>query len=132
MIYRSDKEAAAAMAVWQKRLRLQDWNITVRVHRRNKMPGGGGNVGHFSCSNIYRQADISLLDSVDFQDTDADRDTNMEDTLVHELLHLVLHDCGIDAKDCDNNLTAAGIGEERAIDALAAAFAALIHRKGKR
>lgn len=123
------KTARKALAYWQKQLRLQDWNITVKVARRSDMATNA--YGEVSPSRIYRQADIALRDPTDFADDDGPRERDMEDSLVHELLHVVLKDCRIDARDDDGNLTSEGIAEERAIDALAAAIVGLHRKKGK-
>lgn len=122
------KTAQTALAFWQKRLRLQDWNITVAVVRKSELSTGC--YGEVGVNLIYRQAEISLMDPIDFEESDGERERDMEDSLVHELLHCVLKDCRIDTRDSNRKLTAAGIAEERAIDALAGALVGL-HRKGR-
>lgn len=123
------KTAQKALVYWQKRLRLQDWTLTVAVVRKSELSTGC--YGEVSISRIYRQADIALMDPVDFEASDSERERDMEDSLVHELLHCVLKDCRIHTRDDNHTLTSAGIGEERAIDALAGALVDL-HRKGKK
>lgn len=119
------KTAQKALAFWQKQLRVQDWNITVTVVRKSEVEGGYAEV---ETSYAYRSAKIRLVDPVDFEDSDGERERDMEDSLVHELLHIVLKDCRIHSKDDHGNLTNTGVAEERAIDALAGALVAL-HRK---
>lgn len=125
------KTAQTALAFWQKKLRLQDWNITVHVSRQRHMPSPDEyNCAEVCADGTFKRATITLLDSVDFTDSDTDTDADMEDSLVHELLHLVLKDCRIRAVDNNGLLTAEGIAEERAVAALAAAFVGL-HRKDR-
>lgn len=120
--------AKTALEYWQKRLRLQDWDLTLEIVRKSKITTG--EFAEVEWSRIYRNAEIKLLDPVDFEEADTARQKDMEDSLVHELLHLVLRDCRINSRDDKDKLTAQGIAEERAIDALSCALVSL-HREGK-
>jgi hypothetical protein len=103
---------------WQRRLRLQDWDVTTRIARFDEIEG----VGVTSVSSRYRHAEIKIL-----SETDVDRRVaawpgrchavDWEVTLVHELLHLHFHDVG-EPKDG----TAEEIALERAVDAIAIAL----------
>lgn len=89
MIFNTDEEAQARCAYWQKILRLQDWHIDTKIKRRSEMPGAN------ACGNIRvyqdgRYAILRLLHPQDFQPGDADDCVDMDDTLVHELLHIYM------------------------------------------
>lgn len=87
MIFKTNEEAQARCRFWQEILRLQDWNVTVKVLRRSQKwtESTCGSVRVFLDS---KSADLQLLDSQDFQPGDDPSIIDMEDTLVHELLHL--------------------------------------------
>lgn len=89
----SETSLALLSAEWQKRLRLQDWDITFQIKRINELEGFGQTVA----SDTYRSAKIHLLDERDFdpmaaQTTLSVSSLDWEVTLVHELLHLHFHD----------------------------------------
>lgn len=87
-------DAAALCAVWQKRLRLQDWDITVDF-----VPSGtlSGPATHADIVwKIHsKSARIRLVESADMLANDPQYD--QEDSLVHELLHL--HFIGLGVED---------------------------------
>lgn len=114
------RNAKRALAYWQKTLRLQDWDITVRIVRRDEMPNSGA--AGAAAWDTYRTATIYLVNPTDFEEDWSERMRDMEDTLVHEMLHLHLDGCRIHSKDAEGNLTASGIAEERAIDTLTGAL----------
>ncbi|MFN6572401.1 hypothetical protein [Dendronalium sp. ChiSLP03b] len=96
---------------WQQRLKLQDWDISVKVVPHRESEGAWGNVRW----NLQEKfADIKLLDPND--QSDGMRPYCMEETLVHELLHL--HFALFDA---DAN-TPEQLAQEQAINALARAL----------
>ena len=74
------------LPMWQRLLRLQDWNITVNVKRRYQMsdPGAIGLCIRYTDS---KDADIDILSVQDISAYKGD-DADYELTLVHELLHV--------------------------------------------
>lgn len=74
----------AQLHQWQKRLRLQDWLVTVSLARRHDI---SGNMGQITSSRKYKRAHIELMDPID-HDPDRQVPYDVETTLVHELLHL--------------------------------------------
>jgi hypothetical protein len=72
---------------WQKRLRLQDWIIQVRIARANELPENSMGCVHAVLPK--KMASIKVLDPIDY-DHSLMVPQDMEDTLVHELLHLHL------------------------------------------
>jgi len=105
---------------WTRILRLQDWNIDISVKRERDMftAAVGG------CVNFHfekRHAIIQILDPIDFDpDTPCKPDQDMEQTLVHELLHLHLTQWKEDHKPF----------EEQAIHAIAQALILLDRARG--
>lgn len=70
---------------WQKQLHLQDWDITPRIERRHNMDVD--NVTGTCTYNLNaKKARIQILDPIDYNEDEFSKD--LEQTLVHELLHL--------------------------------------------
>jgi hypothetical protein len=73
---------------WQKRLNLQDWNISVSVVRSSDLkPKTLGNI-HWDTEK--KTATIHVLDPADYQMPFREMLDDMEFTVVHELIHLEL------------------------------------------
>ncbi len=99
------------LKLWQERLRLQDWIVSVKIVRRREMqPDRQGEIEF----NLYNKvAMISILEPIDYDDWGKQ---DMEDTLVHELLHL--HLAGINFHFGKNNDVYEML-EEQAIESIA-------------
>jgi len=82
----TEDELREKCAEWQAILRLQDWDIQVTIERASsfKIPG---NEGECEWNIQYKTALIRILDPVDFPPY-SKWPYDMEETLVHELLHL--------------------------------------------
>lgn len=73
---------------WQRRLRLQDWKINIRVVRRSELkPKTLGNV-HWDVNN--KSAVIRVMHPEDYDVPFQEMLEDMEVTVVHELVHLHL------------------------------------------
>jgi hypothetical protein len=72
---------------WQKRLRLQDWIIKVRIARASELPEGS--MACVRATLAKKTAGILILDPIDYE-PDLMLPQDMENSLVHELLHLHL------------------------------------------
>jgi hypothetical protein len=73
---------------WQKRLNLQDWNVTVAVVRSNELkPKTLGNI-HWDTEK--KTAILRVLDPAEYQMPFREMLDDMEFTVVHELIHLEL------------------------------------------
>ncbi|MGE0451785.1 MAG: hypothetical protein AB7Q29_19585 [Vicinamibacterales bacterium] len=118
------EQAQARCRYWQQVLRLQDWNVTVRLGRFHEMKSATA-VAQVWTSCTLRDAVITLLDPDDFRPDHDAAMRDMDDSLVHELLHLHMKDLGVMKADGDDPPTPPEIAEERAIAALAAAFVRL-------
>lgn len=89
-------------ARWQEILRLQDWNIEIRISRGRDFEGEGESCGQVRWQLSRKEALIRILDPSDYS-PDCIFPQDMERTLVHELLHLHFaaisnkaHDAGLD------------------------------------
>lgn len=72
---------------WQKRLRLQDWIIEVRLVRERELDGDYAAQVNWVLPK--KMASVHILDQIDYPpELMGERD--MENDLVHELLHLHL------------------------------------------
>lgn len=82
----SNAQLQKLLVKWQKRLRLQDWDVTVNFHTKEEMCGNLGD-------NFYDWANgtatIRLLRPQDNVET-IKNNSNPEVTLVHELLHILM------------------------------------------
>ena len=106
-------------AVWQQRLRLQDWDVSVEFKRLVDLER---NTRAAECEYMWilKVAKISLVDPVDASHTSHWlKQVDQEKSLVHELLHL--HFAPFQAaKDSD-----AEADQELAIEMIAEALVAL-------
>lgn len=88
MIYKDvGGELKASLGEWVRILHLEAWNIRAFIQRRRDMPDQQAQ-GYTSYSFERRTAAILILDPMDYDDELFEQD--MEQTLVHELMHLVL------------------------------------------
>lgn len=111
--------------LWQKKLRLQDWNIEVQLCRMNELPEDS-----IACVTHYEErkdAVIKLLAPIDiplvkehFLGNEA---ANYDISLVHELLHLHL----IPLSDYRDN--AKRLAEEQIVNTLSRALVDAYHQK---
>ena len=78
----------ARLAVWQQRLNLQDWKISIIMsHPSDLKPKTLGNI-HWDADK--KAATIRVLDSSDYRLPFHEMLEDMEFTVVHELIHLEL------------------------------------------
>jgi hypothetical protein len=74
------------LAVWQRRLNLEDWNLSVVVARASELkPKTLGNI-HWDLDK--KTAVIRVLDPADYKLPYPEMLQDMEFTVVHELIHL--------------------------------------------
>lgn len=99
--------------VWQARLRLQDWDVKVRVKRAADM-GLGKKRACVTSQLLSKEALVEIQDPLDYRPSVWPND--MEQSLVHELLHL--HFAPFEADE----ETAEGAAQEQAIELIACAL----------
>jgi hypothetical protein len=76
------------LGIWQKRLKLEGWNITFKlVHPSELKPKTLGNI-HWDSD--VKSASIKVLSPADYKLPFPDALKDMEFTIVHELVHLQL------------------------------------------
>jgi hypothetical protein len=76
------------LAIWQQRLSLQDWRISVvMAHQNDLKPKTLGNI-HWESDR--KTAVIRVLDASDYKMPFREMLDDMEFTVVHELIHLEL------------------------------------------
>lgn len=84
----ADEFLNARLAVWQQRLKLDDWKISiVSSHPADLKPG---TLGHIHWDADTKTAAIRVLDASEYRMACPDAFNDMELTVVHELVHLVL------------------------------------------
>lgn len=84
----ADGYLGARLAIWQQRLNLQNWNISLAMsHPSDLKPKTLGNI-HWDSSK--KSAVIRVLDASDYQASCREALRDMEMTVVHELVHLEL------------------------------------------
>jgi hypothetical protein len=83
-IYETQEEAEKALAEWQKRLKLEHWEVMVEIVRSDGM-SKLDNSGEIDYQQQTGYASIRLLDHIDWP---SKFPHDMEKILVHELLHL--------------------------------------------
>jgi hypothetical protein len=100
------------LAVWQRRLNLSQWNISVLMSRTSDLkPKTLGNI-HWDAD--HHSAVIRVLDPADYQLPHQAMLEDMEFTVVHELLHLELS--SLPKSDASRS------DEEHAVNQIAAAL----------
>jgi hypothetical protein len=77
----TEKQITRLCRTWQRRLRLRDWRVEVRLAAQEEM---GDEQGHVDYDDTELTAKVRLLDGDDRTSEDIER------TLIHELLHLRL------------------------------------------
>jgi len=79
---------AQKLAIWQGRLSLRDWNITVRLARASELKPK--TVGNIHWDSATKTANIRVLAVSDYRMGYPEMLRDMEFTVVHELIHLQL------------------------------------------
>jgi hypothetical protein len=108
--------------VWQKRLNLQDWRISVIMSRATELkPRTLGNI-HWDLEK--KSAVIRVLDPADYKLPQREMLQDMEFTVVHELIHLGLAPVLADLQRSDANRR----DEEHTVNSMAEALLRLDRR----
>ena len=83
------------MKTWQKRLGLEDWNLTVRVVRQSEIDPDSWGMAEWD--PVTKTGTISVLDPRDYNLRGGELKLDMECTIVHELVHIRVSP--LDARD---------------------------------
>jgi hypothetical protein len=84
----TDEQAQDWLKLWQKRLRLEDWKIGVKIVRIWELEHG--TLGHIDWSSTHKTAVIKVLNPADYELPADQIPADMELSIVHELVHLHL------------------------------------------
>lgn len=95
------EELEALLFEWQNRLCLTEWEIVLKIVRRNEF-GDEDNQGDITYNKLSGQAVIRILDPVDWENDLFNQD--MEKALVHELLHLMWYGFEPDDEESQENM----------------------------
>jgi hypothetical protein len=113
----ADKYLKQRLTLWQDRLNLQDWKISIiQSHPGNLRPGTLGNI-HWDADR--QTAVIRVLDASDYQRPMSAALKDMEFTVVHELVHLDLSSLTRNFKSRSEESYS---GEEQAVNRMADAL----------
>jgi hypothetical protein len=74
------------LSIWQKRLNLEDWDITIVLSRTADLKPN--TLGHIRWDSELKIAVISVLNPADYRLPQDEMLRDMEFTIVHELIHL--------------------------------------------
>jgi len=84
----SQQQAQDWLHLWQKRLHLEDWKIDIKIVRIWELEQG--TLGHIDWSVPHRTATIKVLNSADYELPKDKIPSDVELSIVHELVHLHL------------------------------------------
>ena len=82
----SSEQVHDRLHLWQKRLHLEDWKVEVRIVRIWDLEQG--TLGHIDWSAGQKSAVIKVLNPADYELPKDKVPTDMELSIVHELVHL--------------------------------------------
>jgi hypothetical protein len=84
----AERYAVERLSLWQKRLKLQDWNISLVVSRATELKPK--TLGNIHWDNDKKTATLRVLDPADYKLPFDEMLQDIEFTVVHELIHLEL------------------------------------------
>jgi len=108
--------ASEKLWLWQRRLNLQEWNISVVVSRASELKPK--TLGNIHWDRDKKTAVIRILDPADYRLPFAPMLRDIEFTVVHELIHLEIAPVLADLQRTDANR----VEEEHAVNHLADAL----------
>jgi hypothetical protein len=84
----TDEQVHDWLHLWQRRLRLEDWKIDVKIVRIWELEQG--TLGHIDWSVPHKTATIKVLNPADYELPKDKIPADIELSVVHELVHLHL------------------------------------------
>lgn len=79
---------AQKLLIWQKRLKLDDWNISFKLVRLAELKPK--TLGNIHWDSDIKKASMNVLTPLDYKLSFAEALKDMEFTIVHEMVHLQL------------------------------------------
>ena len=120
----SEEELAKLAKEWQEILRMQDWNVNVKISRGFDMPLTDSQA--VSTWRLEKRiVTIDIIDPVDYNPSLL-YPQDMEQSLVHELLHPLM--AMFESEETAKNGSMSSIVQEQIINSLASAFVNLKRR----
>lgn len=108
----TQEQLEESLTYWQEKLRLRDWIIKVKIARQRDM-SLSDKLGEINFNVHTKTALISIIDPSDYDDWG---EQDMENTLVHELLHL--HFSAISYHFGNKDIVVYEMFEEQAIESI--------------
>ncbi|WP_433956986.1 hypothetical protein [Cytobacillus horneckiae] len=118
----TEEQLREKLKYWVKILRLQDWIIEVKIARGKDMLENASACVNWTLSK--KMASIKVLDPIDYPD-DVMGERDMENDLVHELLHLHLAPIN---DYFNNNNDFYNTFEEQAIESITSGLIAVVRK----
>lgn len=112
----AERFATERLWVWQKRLNLEEWNITLVVSRASQLKPK--TLGNIHWDRDKKTAILRVLDPADYRLPFASMMKDIEFTVVHELIHLEMVPVLSDLQRTDANR----VEEEHAVNHMAEAL----------
>lgn len=118
------EECEAFIKKWQEILRIQDWDITLEFLSANEIRNEMGKEGYQAfCERVYEIKEARI--GIDIESNGVNN--NLEETILHELLHIVTADYQWFAEECsvkdDRTLNILNLKLEQMVESLAKSFA---------
>lgn len=92
MVKKLQQQLDELLAEWQPQLRCANWDVKIEACRQRDMPEpGSGNIVACLTTLAVKRARIKILDPGDaLYSSSAEIEDELEDTVIHELIHLLL------------------------------------------
>ncbi len=84
----SEAQVDTWVRTWQRRLSLEDWEISAQIVRSSELKPD--TLGNLKWNSASKTATVRVLNPVDYDLPPAEIPTDIEYTVVHELIHLQL------------------------------------------
>jgi hypothetical protein len=120
----ADRFVHDKLALWQKRLRLEDWKISLIVSHPSDLRRG--TLGNIHWDADQKTAKIRVLSASDYNGSLSDALKDMEFTVVHELIHLELSPV---TRSEESRSAESRTAEEDAVNRMADTLLELDHKK---
>ncbi len=107
----TERELKTRLKYWQKILRLQDWDVSIRYNSAVDMAENNQGQIYLDCAS--RRAMINILQPNEYRTPIDKWKQDIDNTIIHELLHIITHFWTVESGSIDYIL------KEQAIDIVA-------------